>query len=183
MAHLNEDLVFIREPSYVQAAFTGGAARRMLLPACIELYKFTAYDVIPNRAGADYSPWWAAVEPLPGTSDPGFDGHIAAARAAGVPMVEYVRETFAVMLGWNALGVPQLGMARAVRIALAEPTYGFGGICQRMHETVPAGRVKGSLSSSESPLAPPKFMGGAYQLYIPNLKARHVRPLGTHLIG
>jgi hypothetical protein len=182
MSLLNESLVFVHEPADVQAAFIGKAARRTLLSAGLELYKFTGYDVVPNRAGAYYSPWWASVQPLAGTSDPGLDGHIAAARSAGLPMLTYARATFAVMLGWNALGVVQSGLAKVVRIRLTQSVYGFGGLCQRMQETVPPERVVGRLNVHQSPLKPPTFMGGAYQLYIPNLTAIHVQTIGSNLI-
>jgi hypothetical protein len=182
MPILNELLVFVHEPADVQGAFVGKAAHRTLLPAGLELYKFTGYDVVPNRAGAYYSPWWAAVQPLAGSSDPGLDGHVAAARAAGLPMLTYARETFAVMLGWNALGVLQSGLAKVVRIRLTQSVYGFGGLCQRMRETVPPQRIVGQLNVHQSPLKPPTFMGGAYQLYIPNLTAAHVQAIGSDLI-
>ena len=161
MPVLNDTLVFQHEPPGVQAAFVRKAARRTLLPAGLELYKFTGFDVIPSRAGANYSPWWAAVQPLPGTADPGLDGHVAAARTAGQSMLAYARETFAVMLGWNALSLPQTGLARVVRIQLTQPVYGFGGLCQRMREAVPPNRVVGRVNNSRST---PIFMGGAYQL-------------------
>ena len=182
MAVLNETLVFIHQPAGVQAAFVGKSARRTLLLAGMELYKFTGYDVVPTRAGSNYSPWWAAIQPLPDTEDPGLDGHIAAAQAAGVSMMEYARETFAVMLGWNSLSIPQLGMARVVRIRLTQPVYAFGGLCQRMRETVNPKRVIGKVNPRKSPLNPPTFMGGAYQLYIPNLTAAHVQSTGMNLI-
>ncbi|HVK15271.1 MAG TPA: hypothetical protein VM597_41410 [Gemmataceae bacterium] len=182
MPVLNESLVFIHEPESVQAAFVGKAARRTLLPAGLELYKFTGFDVTPGRAGAHYSPWWAAVQPLAGTPDPGLDGHVAAARASGLPMLTYAREAFAVMLGWNALALLQSGLAKVVRIGLTQPVYGFGGSCQRMREAVPAGRVVGRLNVHKSPLNPPTFRGGAYQFYVPNLTAAHLRPLGSSLI-
>ncbi len=182
MAILNETLAFSQQPAGVQAAFTGKSARRILLPAQAELYKFTGYGVLPHRAGSNYSPWWASVQPISGSSDAGLDGHIAAATRSGQSMLAYARETFAVMLGWNSLGITQLAMAKIVRIKLRQPVYGFGGICQRMRETVPSKRVVGTLSPNQSPLNPPIFMGGAYQLYIPNLTAAYVQASGTYLL-
>lgn len=182
MPVLNETLVFAHEPAGVQAAVVGKSARRTLLMSGMELYKFTGYDVVPNRAGSNYSPWWAAIVPLPGTPDPGLDGHVAAAQAAGLSMLEYARETFAVMLGWNSLGIPQSGLAKVVRIRLTQPVYGFGGLCQRMRETINPKRVIGKVNPRQSPMNPPTFMGGAYQLYIPNLTAAHVHGIGMSLI-
>ena len=182
MPVLNDSLVFLHEPANVQAAFVGKSARRTLLPAGLELYKFTGYDAVPQRAGANYSPWWAPVNPLPGTPDPGLDGHVAAAKATGLPMLAYAREVFAVMLGWNSLGVPQSGLAKVVRVRLTQPVYGFAGLCQRMREVVPAHRVVGRVNVHQSPLHPPTFAGGAYQLYIPNLTAAHLLAVGSNLI-
>ena len=97
-------------------------------------------------------------------------------------MLQYARERFAVMLGWNPLGDPGTGMAKVVRIRLRQEVYGFGGLCQRMHETVPPHRVIGRVNVNRSPLHPPIFFGGAYQYYIPNLNSAHVQPSGTNMI-
>ena len=182
MPILNETLAFTAVPANAKAAFVGGAAHRTLLPAGTDLYKFTGFGAVPEVGGHSYSPWWAAVLPLPGTSDPGLDGHLAAAKAAGIPILTYARDKFAVMLGWNSLGNPQSGMAKVVRIRLLQAVYGFGGLTQRQRETVDPKRVVGTVNVHKSPLNPPIFMGGAYQLYIPNLTGSTVQAVGSNLI-
>jgi hypothetical protein len=167
MPILNENVVFSREPAGAQAAFVNRSAHRIQLPARTRLYKLTGYGTVSTNDR--FSPWWALVIPMPGTNDPGLDGHITAAAAAGQSMLEYGRAKFAVMLQWNALGNTQSGLAKVVEISLKQPVYAFGGFNQRMRETVPAGRVVGTLNVHRSPLNPPIQMGGAYQYYIPNL--------------
>lgn len=200
---LNEELSFPHvhpgEPAKsagVHATFVGKAARRTLLPAGHELYKFTGYGVMPTRAGGDVSPWWASVVPLPGHPDPGLDGHLAAAAAAGLPVIEYAREAFAVMLNWNTLGVVQTGLAKIERIRLTQPVYGFAGACQRMRESLGAGgerrRMAHKTTAGGKPLVreawkspehrPPTFMGGAVQIYLPHLTTAHVTALGAYLV-
>ena len=182
MSILNETVAFATLDTHVKAAFSGGTAHRTLLPAGTDLYKFTGFDAVPNKAGASYSPWWAAVTSLLDISDPGLDGHIAAAKTAGLPMLIYARNKFAVMLGWNSLGNTQSGMAKVVRIRLLQAVYGFGGRTQRQREKVDPNRVVGTVNVNKSPLKLPIFMGGAYQLYIPNLTGATVQVVGSNLI-
>jgi hypothetical protein len=180
--HLNEAIAFSKDaPEYVRAAFVRQSARRLPLPDGTELYKFTAFDFYPvgrdgkGQAGAAVSPWWCLVDPLPGTDDKGLDGLVAAAKAAGVPTVEYAREVLAVMFGWNALASSQLGMAKVLMIRLTKPVYGFYGQCQRMpNDQAPLHKAPAK--------ARPSLTGGAYQLWIPNLTAEHFVATGTHLI-
>lgn len=182
MPVLNETLAFGKDaPAYVRAAFVGQTARRYLFPQGTRLYKFTAFGFFPvgrdgtGAAGAAVSPWWCSVDPIPGTDDTGLDGLIAAAKAAGVPTVEYARERLAVMFGWNALADTQLGLAKVLRVVLTQPVYGFYGKCQRMPndraplQKPPAGQ-------------PASLAGGAYQIWIPNLTADYFTATGTSLL-
>jgi hypothetical protein len=206
MPILNEELSFLHvhpgEPAKsaaIHATFVGKAARRTLLPAGTDLYKFTGYGVMPTRPGGAMSPWWASVRPLAGHPDPGLDGHIAAAEAAGQTVLEYAREAFAVMLNWNTLGQPATGLAKVERIRLRESVYGFAGACQRMRESLSpekdgsankryqrkltAGGKEIVMHAWKSPThSPPTFTGGAIQIYIPNLTTAHIDAVGMHLV-
>ena len=202
MPILNEELSFLHvhpgDPARsagIHATFTGKAARRTLLAAGTELYKFTGYGVMPTRPGGAVSPWWASVSPLAGHPDPGLAGHLAAAEAAGQPVAEYAREVFAVMLNWNTLGLTQTGLAKIERIRLTVPVYGFAGPCQRMreslgaagearrmvHKSTPGGKslVRHAWKSPEH--SPPTFMGGAIQIYLPNLTTADIVTVGSLL--
>lgn len=174
MPVLNEELCFLHvhpgdpaRTAQVQAAFVGKTARRTPLPAGTALYKFTQFAV----SGPRVTPWWASVTPLPGFGDPGLDGHLAAARAAGLTVLEYARQRFAVMFEWNTLGGPaagQHGLARVERVRLTAPVYGFAGLCQQMWES-PRAAQKGRILRQ-----PVVWRGGAVQLYIPNLTPAQV---------
>jgi hypothetical protein len=203
MPVLNEVLSFLHvhpgDPARsagIHATFVGKAARRTLLPAGHELYKFTGYGVMPTRPGGGISPWWASVLSLPGHPDPGLDGHLAAAAAAELPVLDYAREAFAVMLNWNALGLLQAGLAKVERIRLTQPVYGFAGACQRMleslgeagerrrmrHKTTAGGKTLVRHAWKSPTHNPPTFMGGAIQIYIPNLTTGHVTTVRALLV-
>lgn len=103
----------------------GHTAVRQRLPKGTRLYKFTEHGVFGPRG---ISPWWAFVEPfnLDGIHrDPGLDGHIRAAHAAGIPVLAYARRVFAVMFEWNRLSAPAVGMARVQHITLTRPAIAF----------------------------------------------------------
>lgn len=182
MPALNETYDFNRDaPGYVQAAFVGKSARRFLFPAGTRLYKFTEFDVFPvdrkgqGQVGKAISPWWCAVDGVPGTDDPGLDGLIQAAKAAGMSTGAYAREVLAVMFAWNTLAVSQLGMAKVLRITLTSPAYGFYGKCQRMpNDQSPLHKAQGKTRAS--------ITGGAYQIWLPNLTAEHFNATGAFLL-
>ena len=180
MPTLNETLAFNQLPADVRAMFVGQAARRLHLPAGSALYKFTGFGVMPGRAYADMSPWWALETPVDAANDPGFSGHLRQAQAEGRSMLDYARDRFAVMLQWNSLGVPNTGLAKAVHITLKQPVYGFGGLCQRVHEAPAEGGRR--IKPGREAVAPPKFRGGAYQVFIPNLPSSAVNAGRTTMV-
>ena len=128
MKILNEDLRFTDAPANVKEAFVPGTHLRTRLERGFELYKFTEYQLMPSESRGDVSCWWSPLSPRPNTTDRGLDGHLAFAKSQRIPLLQYVREVFAVMLGWNAMGTPQSGFVRVVRFRLLQPVYGFGGL-------------------------------------------------------
>jgi hypothetical protein len=112
-----------------------------------------------------------------GPDDPGLDGFLAAAKAAGVPAAEFARQYLAVMFGWNALSDKQLGLGRIQRIRLLEPVYGFHGRARpQRNDRYPTQR---------SPVAatPGWLRGGAIQAWIPNLTSRVMIGTAVCLVG
>lgn len=183
MAILNDDVKFNLLPDGIRNPFVGKSARRVLLPAGHRLYKFSGYDIIPvardgtGTLGTPISPWWASVEPFPGTDDPGLDGHIAAAQANNQTMLEYARRAFAVMYSWNTLSIPQSGFAKVLRIVIKQSVYGFMGHNQRMPDDVEGLRAQMGVPSGRASL-----MGGAVQIWIPNLTADYYTAMGTSML-
>lgn len=184
---LNQNLTFASLGEDVQKAFKDRQATHLRLPSGIDLYKFTGYRVYCNPLDGRFSPWWAPLYPISGTTDLGLDGHIAEAKRLNMPMLLYARKAFAVMFQWNTLGDLQLGMAKCVRIRLKQPVWAFGGLCAEMTEDidnmVKNRTVIGQLSEKDSAMPIPVWHGGAYQLYIPNLTSAHVVPFREYLIS
>src|SRR5205085_738312 len=83
-------------------------SRRLELPAGTRLFKFTGHALFgqAGAAGRWTTPWWALVEPRPDLDDPGLDAVLDAARRSGRPLVQYVRDAYAVMFAWNTLALP-----------------------------------------------------------------------------
>jgi hypothetical protein len=194
MALLNQYLTFASLDSSVRRAFEGGRANRITLEKGRELYKFSGLGIIPDRGNFDgnraktISPWWACVDPIR-DDDPGLDGHIKNAKNEGSTMASYAREAFAVMYCWNSMELCQLGMAKVLRIVLAQDAFAFVGKCSPQKErfsqkgrsdNLPPQQIVGHLP--QSPRAAPTFSGGAVQVYIPNLSAECYQELGVYLI-
>jgi len=183
MPILNEDVKFNLLPDGIRNPFVGKSARRVLLPAGHRLYKFSGYDIIAvtpdgrGTVGKPISPWWASVEPFPGTDDPGLDGHIAAAQAKNQTMLAYARQVFAVMYSWNTLSIPQSGFAKVLRIMLTQSVYGFMGHNQRMPDDIEGLHAQLGVRGTR-----PSLMGGAVQIWIPNLTAEYYTALGTSIL-
>jgi hypothetical protein len=129
-----------------------GDIRKRLLPTGHELDKFTDYSLF-NPDGA-VTPWWFSVEPLE-ARDPGLEETLDRAQRLGVLPSELMQARGAVTRQWNS-------MKGFLRVRLLVPVFGFAGRCA-------------SQRYDESPaFANVAFIGGAWQLYIPNLTQKEV---------
>lgn len=147
--------------------------RKVLIPAGTSLCKFTQYDTFPGGSRG-VSPWWAFEHPGP-SGDRGIDAVLAEARRSDRPIAEFLRDVYAVMFAWNAMGLSQSGLLRLVLIETKVDVYGFHG---------PTQRVFGKAPPLKSPAqADTRFPGGAFQLYVPNLGGEHVIERRIQLLG
>ncbi len=140
----------------VPPTFRGGRMQKRLLVPGHRLYKFTRSPAsMLVRTGI--TPWWASEEPLaPG--DPGFRGTLARSAVLGTEMNQMARARSAV----TRESAPYANtMAALLKAELIAPVYGFVGqnSGQRVDEKIDEKVV---------------FIGGAWQVWIPNLTARHI---------
>jgi len=152
----NEDLRFDEAPSAVRQAFRGRVEKRLLLPGQ-QLYKFTQ-ATISGRLGT-VTPWWSSVEPM-SADDPGLQGVLERAERLGVLPEEFVRARAAVTRQWNTL-------KNLVRVELQGAIYGFFGQCSAQHAD----------DGSDPDWDNVVFIGGAWQLWIPNLSCSAIEVL------
>jgi hypothetical protein len=148
---LNEDLQLTALPADVRRAFVG-KIQRQPLPAGHELYKFTHHPLF--KPDGTVTPWWSSVEPLT-PEDPGLEGTLKRAADLGVAAAEFVRARTAVTRQWNR-------MSGLLVVRLLVTVVGFAGRCanQQMDDAPEFANVV--------------FIGGAWQLYIPNLTQREI---------
>jgi hypothetical protein len=142
---LNSGLMLGSAPSDVRAAFTGGAEPR-LLPQGWRVYKYTQHSLVSSSGRV--TPWWSSIEPID-AGDPGLAGSLERAARLGVDPARYGRARAAVTEEWNS-------MDKLLTASLLVPVYGLVGRCafQRVSDNGPSNVV---------------FIGGAWQLWIPNL--------------
>jgi hypothetical protein len=144
--------------------------RRIELGSGTRLFKFTSFALFD--AGMT-TPWWALEQPRPALRDPGLDQFLARARASGVPLSEFVRDAYSVMLMWkNSLSVPNLGLLRIQYARLIEPVYCFHGPAS------PVGRNRQSWEPASN-----HHPGGAMQVLIPNVTGDRLVGAGISLIS
>jgi hypothetical protein len=153
---LNEHLRFDNAPSDVRRAFRGRVEKRLLLPGR-ELYKFTQATI--SRGPGGVTPWWSSVIPL-SAEDPGLEGTLERAERLGVLPEEFMRSRAAVTRQWNTL-------KNLVRVELKTAIYAFFGQCSAQHVD----------DGSDPDLANVVFIGGAWQLWIPNLSRSAIEVL------
>lgn len=148
---LNQDIDLATQPALVRHAFLG-TPRRTLLVAGHKLFKFSHDPLFKPDGGV--SPWWSSVEPLE-DGDPGLEQTLARAARLGVPAADFARARSAVTRQWNK-------MSGLLLVRLLTPVFGLAGRCasQRYDEG--------------SEFANVMWIGGAWQLYIPNLTPREV---------
>jgi hypothetical protein len=152
---LNEVLTFDAAPADVRRGFRCGRAQKRLLLPGVALYKFTQHPLFD--AAGRVTPWWFAVEPL-AADDPGLAGALERAKRLGVAPATFVRARAAVTRQWNTL-------SDLLRVRLLVPVWAFVGRCaDQPIDTDPR-------------LANVVFIGGAYQLWVPNLSRCEITAL------
>ena len=149
---LNQNLNFSDAPTEVKAGFSGGPPRKILLATGDELYKFTQYDLIHN---GKVTPWWSSVKPID-SNDTGLEGLLERSGRLGTTSADFARARNAVTKQWNSMN----GLLLA---ALTSPAYAF------------VGRVAHQRFDDRPEYHNVVFIGGAIQLWIPNLTAAHIR--------
>jgi hypothetical protein len=124
---------------------------RRLLGINHKLYKFTSHPLF--GPGGKVTPFWSSVEPIaPG--DPGWEEGQRRAAHIDASQVDTARARAAVTRQWNS-------MQGQIRARLCTPVYAFVGQCS------------GQRIDAESD-ANVFFIGGAWQLWIPNLTSKHI---------
>jgi hypothetical protein len=149
---LNNTIRFEMAPENVRKAFRRQQATKKLLHSGHGLYKFTAYPLF--RPDGSVTPFWFSVIPI----TPGDTGLAGLQQRSVVLTSEEsttARARGAVTRQWN----PMTGLLRARLLA---PVYGFIGQCSGQ-------------PIDEAPwLSNIFFIGGAWQLWIPNLGAQTI---------
>jgi hypothetical protein len=149
---LNQDLNFSDAPAEVKSGFSGRPPRKILLAAGHELYKFTQYDLIHN---GKVTPWWSSVKPID-SNDTGLEGLLERSGRLGTTAADFARARNAVTKQWNS-------MSGLLLATLTSPVYAF------------VGRVAHQRFDDHPEYHNVVFIGGAIQLWIPNLTGTHVR--------
>ena len=144
---LNSELDFVTAPNDVRRAFLGQRAERRLIPMGHELYKFTQHQLF--KTDGTVTPWWSSVLPLD-ANDPGLAGTLERAANLGAAASEFARTRTAVTRQWNR-------MTDLQRARLLVSVYGF------------VGRCSGQKMDDDPQLQNVIYIGGAYQIWIPNL--------------
>ncbi|MBL0870050.1 MAG: hypothetical protein IBJ18_05670 [Phycisphaerales bacterium] len=145
--------------AWAKSTFTKGEARKVLLPAGFRLYKFTGGSLVDSKG--QVTPWWSARTGLD-SNDPGLDGVLERSARAGVHPREHVRARAAVKNAWNNLdGI--------LKVRLLTAAWGWYG--RARHQPVDAPDGKGGFVDYPNVV----FIGGSYQLFIPNLSASDVQ--------
>lgn len=143
---LNQDIDFMTLDADARNAFLG-VPEKKLLAAGTQLYKFTEHSLY--KADGTVTPWWSTVEPIDPT-DTGLAVLLERSAALGVSPNEFARARSAVTQQWNS-------MTGLIIARLNVPAYGMAGRCSsQLYDNSPAFQNV-------------RFIGGAWQVYIPNL--------------
>jgi hypothetical protein len=160
LAELNHNIVWNQMSADAKGAFIG-TPEKVKLPAGFKLYKFTEF-FITNRAGK-FTEWWSPVEPY--GIDAGLTQRLALAHLLRVNAADLTRVVAAVKENWNAL-------TYILQAEITEPVYGFWGQCSVQRRLDPAANARpGTIAGPRTANLP----GYAWQFYIPNLTAKHIR--------
>jgi len=149
---LNQALEFSNVPGDVQRAFSGGAPQKTLLQAGHRLYKFTQYGLFHN---GKTTAWWSSVLPID-QADTGLDVLLERAARLKTTAAEFARARNAVTKHWNS-------MSGLLVAEIMSPVYAF------------VGRVAHQSFDERPEYHNVFFIGGATQLWIPNLTPSHIR--------
>jgi hypothetical protein len=153
MSILNEALTTDSLSPDVLRTFIGGKLTKQQLNASTLMYKFTDAPLV--QSSGRVSPWWSSVEPIaPG--DTGLAGLIERAKALSVLPADFARARSAVTKQWNS-------MSNLLVVRLQIPAYGFVGRCSSQQ-----------LDNESPALKNVVFIGGAWQIFLPNLATHHV---------
>jgi len=151
---LNEDLPFHSAAPEVKQAFSGGFPQKLLLHPGLQLYKFSQYDLFRDGKA---TAWWSSVEPM-NNFDTGLEKLLERAEGTGRSQTEFARARNAVTHQWNS-------MSGLLLTSLMSPVYAF------------VGRVAAQPYDERSAYSNVVFIGGAVQLWIPNLTTSDIRKL------
>lgn len=159
MAYLNETKDFTTLANLdVRKAFLAGPESKELLRAHTKLYKWTQHPLIgPHGITA----WWSLVDSLKlktGTTVPGLESLHEWGSNLGVHEREYARVRSAVTQQWNTMSKPLF-------IELTQPVWAW------------IGKVSGQKKDKNDPKV--FFIGGNYQVWLPNLTAQHVKQIAA----
>jgi hypothetical protein len=147
---LNADFVFSAAPAQVVGAFRGSVEKR-LIGVGAKLFKFTD----TGRTGDRVSPWWLPHAPMR-SQDTGYAGLAERASRLAVSESTFIRARNAVTHEWNT-------MESLLIVVVNQPVWGFYGLTRSQRVTTGIGNVA--------------WIGGGYQLWIPNLKLSDITPL------
>ena len=169
MAYLNEskDFVSIATSDDRKAFLNKQPESKELLKAGTKLYKWTQYSLVGPRG---ITPWWSVVDSLTlktGSTLPSlqkvheWDSNLA------VHEREYARARSAVTIDWNSMSKPLF-------IELIQPVWAWIGKAsgQKMYEDDP----KKVNETKENNVF---FIGGNWQVWLPNLTIQHVRQIAA----
>ena len=159
---LNEQLRFDDADAAVKRAFLRSPERVCLRPPD-QLYKWTSR---PLTNGGRISPWWSFVRTrrLPnGTLAEGFRVSEERAKRLGKTHRDFTRARAAIS------GEFENRMTDLLLIELTQPVWAFAGTASGQRE----------FSQKEIEVQHVYFIGGAHQVWVPNLTVQHLRQIST----
>ena len=167
-AELNQSLTFPSLKPAFQHSFTERPQTiHMRFPPGFQVYKWTEYPFLRNGGGVTefWCPWQRMM--LGNIEVPGFKELRMRYRniggSVGRPQ-EFARVRNAVTNEWNA-------MSSLTKAELRLPVWGFIGVCS--NQLVSTAQEK-ERPSGAPPTAKVVFLGGDYQLLLPNMTAEHI---------
>lgn len=160
MAYLNEtkDFASISTLDDRRAFLAGRPESKELLNTETKLYKWTQHPLIGRRG---ITPWWSLVDSLKlktGTTVPSLEKIHEWCSNIGVHEREYARALSAVTEQWNTMSKPLF-------IELIQPVWAW------------IGKVSGQKKDQND--AKIFFIGGNYQVWLPNLTAQHLKQIAA----
>jgi len=150
MSILNQDIERPTNPTVLKS-FRNQSMRKILLDAGHELYKFTSHPLLGSPKGI--TPYWFSLSPLEG--DRGLAGLMHDAETVHTEAKDFARARAAVAPQWGN------SMSNLLRARLMTSAYAFVGQA--------AGQPCEDDPPSAQPMARVFLIGGAMQLWIPNL--------------